>query len=392
VTPLGGGLGIDPPAARPEDDALPVGAGARGLVKTAALEFPERSIRLVDVDPVVAEAELARILADEATRPGGPVEVGWRDGARRAPMAAPKPLPAGCSGAPLTAESVVLVTGGARGVTARVAVALARSSGCHLELVGRSALPEGDEDPALAAATDRGALRRALIAAGQREPRAVERECDRLLAEREMRATVAALAAAGATFRYHRVDVRDREALAAVVRSVYADRGRLDGVVHGAGVLDDHAIADKPSERFVPVWSTKVDAARALLDGLREAIAAGHARPSFVTFFGSIAGVCGNRGQVDYAAANDALDTLAAAHAGVAGRVVALDWGPWAPGAGMVSPELARVFEEGRMGVIEGDDGVAVALDEMGAAGGTHQVVVARCTEGWLAAGVRHGA
>ncbi len=111
-----------------------------------------------------------------------------------------------------------------------------------------------------------------------------------------------------------------------------------------------------------------------------------------MTFFGSIAGVCGNRGQVDYAAANDALDTLAAAHADVAGRVVALDWGPWAPGAGMVSPELARVFEEGGMGVIEGDDGVAVALDEIGAAEGTHQVVVARCTAGWLAAGVRHGA
>jgi acyl transferase domain-containing protein/NAD(P)H-dependent flavin oxidoreductase YrpB (nitropropane dioxygenase family) len=392
VTPLGGGLGVDPPAPRPDGGVLPVGAGARGLVKTAALEFPERAIRLVDVDPAAGEAEVARILADEVVRPAGPVEVGWRDGCRRAPVAMPAPVPAGPAAVPLTGESVVLVTGGARGITARVAVALARSAGCHLELVGRTALPEVDEDPALAGAADRGELRRALIATGLREPRAVERECDRVMAAREMRATVAALAAAGASYRYHQVDVRDRAALAEVVRAAYAERGRLDGVVHGAGALDDHAIADKPPERFVPVWSTKVDAARALLDGLREGLGAGHEAAAFVAFFGSIAGVCGNRGQVDYAAANDALDTLAASHADVARRVVALDWGPWAPGAGMVSPELARVFEEGGMGLIAAEDGVAVALEEIGAAAGPHQVVIARCTADWMAAGVRHGA
>jgi NAD(P)-dependent dehydrogenase (short-subunit alcohol dehydrogenase family) len=220
----------------------------------------------------------------------------------------------------------------------------------------------------------------------------VERECDRLLAEREVRATLAALDAAGATVRYHRVDVRDRAALAAVVQAVYADCGRLDGVVHGAGALDDHAIADKAPEQFVPVWATKVESARALLDGLRAAIAAGHEAPAFVALFGSIAGVCGNRGQVDYAAANDALDTLAAAHGDVARRVVALDWGPWAPAAGMVSPELARVFEQGGMGLIDTADGVAVALAELTSAGGPHQIVVARCTPAWMVAGVRHGA
>src|SRR4029450_2491887 len=51
VTPLGGGLGIDPPSPRDEGadaDALPRGAGARGLVKTVAVEFPDRRVRLVD--------------------------------------------------------------------------------------------------------------------------------------------------------------------------------------------------------------------------------------------------------------------------------------------------------------------------------------------------------
>ncbi len=109
--------------------------------------------------------------------------------------------------------------------------------------------------------------------------------------------------------------------------------------------------------------------------------------------FGSIAGVCGNRGQADYAAANDALDAIAAANQAAAGRVVALDWGPWSPAAGMVSDSLARLFEESGMGLVGVDDGTAVVLDEIAAAGGPgpHQVVVARCTPELMAISLSHG-
>jgi NAD(P)-dependent dehydrogenase (short-subunit alcohol dehydrogenase family) len=290
---------------------------------------------------------------------------------------------------------VVLLTGGARGITAEVAVALARSSGCHLELVGRSGLPEGAEDAMFAGVGDRAGLRPVLIGAGWREPKAIERECDRLLAEREMRATMAAVSDAGASVRYHQVDVRDAEALAAVVRSIYERHGRLDGVVHGAGVLDDHIIADKAPEAFARVFSTKVDAARTLLGAVRQATAdGGWGPPAFVAFFGSIAGVCGNRGQADYAAANDALDTMAAANRDVAARVVALDWGPWAPGAGMVDASLARLFEESGMGLIEVGDGTAAVLDEIAwppGEGAVTQVVVSRCSFDLMAASLTHG-
>jgi KR domain len=223
------------------------------------------------------------------------------------------------------------------------------------------------------------------------EPRTIEAECDRLLAEREVRATMSALAEAGAAVRYHRVDVTDAAALAGVVRSAYEAHGRLDGVVHGAGVLDDHMIADKSPESFARVYATKVEAARTLLAALADAADEGRPPPAFVAFFGSIAGVCGNRGQVDYAAANDALDALAAAHAGAAGRVVALDWGPWAPGAGMVSPELVRLFEDSGMGLVQVPDGTATVLDEIASADAAHQVVVARCSHELMSASLGHG-
>jgi hypothetical protein len=82
-------------------------------------------------------------------------------------------------------------------------------------------------------------------------------------------------------------------------------------------------------------------------------------------FFGSVAGAFGNRGQVDYAAANEALEALAWAHnGGPAGRVVCIHWGPWG-GDGMVSPALEREFARRGIGLIDPDDGAACLLREL---------------------------
>ncbi len=87
----------------------------------------------------------------------------------------------------------------------------------------------------------------------------------------------------------------------------------------------------------------------------------------FLVLFGSVSGVFGNRGQVDYSAANDALDTFARAWAHrFDGRVVAVDWGPWAPSVGgMVSAELEREYARRGVGAIPHDDGVAALLREL---------------------------
>src|SRR5262249_19793861 len=153
-------------------------------------------------------------------------------------------------------------------------------------------------------------------------------------------------------------------AVAALVEGVYRRWGRLDGIVHGAGVLADRLLVEKTPGEFARVWETKVGGARAL---------AGAGRPGLgvLVVFGSVSGVFGNRGQADYAAANDALDALARVWASQrgslnssnsSGRVLALDWGPWAaPGgrSGMVSAELAREYARRGIGLIDPAEGVA---------------------------------
>ncbi len=80
--------------------------------------------------------------------------------------------------------------------------------------------------------------------------------------------------------------------------------------------------------------------------------------------FGSIAAALGNRGQSDYAAANDALETLgtSSAGSGTGRRGLTVHWGPWAPtGDGnftsMVTPELMRHYAGRGIQLIDPDEG-----------------------------------
>ncbi len=167
--------------------------------------------------------------------------------------------------------------------------------------------------------------------------------------------------------RYHVADVRDASAVRSIVQDVYARHGRLDGVVHGAGLLEDRLVRDKAPESFTRVYRTKVDGACALAAAVRPDV-------GFFVVFGSVSGVYGNRGQADYAAANDACDTLARVwRTRLQGRVLVADWGPWA-GGGMVSPELAREYAGRGVALLEPGAAVAALLREI-AAGEDVQVI-----------------
>ncbi|WP_052714781.1 SDR family NAD(P)-dependent oxidoreductase [Streptomyces sp. NRRL S-104] len=328
-------------------------------------------------DPERVAAQLVRELATDG--PDGPASVGYTlDGARaaRRPVLAALPAADGPGPRPAVLDpgSVVLLTGGARGITARTALALARATGCHIELLGRTPRPPAAEDE-FGQAQDRVALRAALIASGVRRPAEIETAASRILAEREVRTTLTALATVAASVRYHCADVTDERAVRAVVADVRERHGRLDGIVHGAGILRDGLLRDKRPADFAEVFTTKVAGARHLA-----AAAAEHGAwpaPRFLALFGSVAGVYGNRGQSDYAAANDALDGLAHAWAqSFPGRVLSVDWGPWAAEAGgMVTPELERAYARRGVPLLPPDAGTAAFLDEL-ARGTDVQVVL----------------
>ncbi|MGW1782436.1 SDR family oxidoreductase [Streptomyces sp. NPDC002143] len=370
-------------------------AGLRGLFRTVAREYPEtfaRVVELADASPsAVADAVVAEAVAPDRT----PVVLRTAAGRHgfelvEAPLGALGSTGAGPAGdgaaeaaaLGLDQDSVVLLAGGARGITAQFAVALAAASRCRLELLGRTPAPEGPEDADTAAARTPADLRAALAARGGAKPAEINRAAELLLAQREITATLTELAALGSRARYRSVDFREPAAVLQAVKEIHAEHGRLDGVVHAAGVIEDRLVAEKSAESFQRVYGTKATGADALLTALEELPAA----PAFTVLFGSISAVLGNRGQVDYAAANDALETLGAAFAARTGRrAVTVHWGPWAPSAahsGMVGVELAREYARRGIRLIDPEEGTAALLREL-AWGEESATAVVYTASGW---------
>jgi NADP-dependent 3-hydroxy acid dehydrogenase YdfG len=222
-------------------------------------------------------------------------------------------------------------------------------------LVGSS--PEPVAEPAdTAGLTGAAELKAALMARLQAGPAAVEAAYRRLLKDREMRANLSALRAAGGAVEYRAIDVRDRDAFGSLLDELNR-AGGITGVVHGAGVIDDKLLRDKTPESFERVFGTKVDSSLTLAAKLDPS------RVKFFALFASITSRYGNRGQSDYAAANEVLSKLACdLDRRWPGRVVSVAWGPWAE-VGMVADLEKHLVARG-LKLISPQVGAAFAADE----------------------------
>ena len=228
----------------------PAGAAAWGLWRSVRRERPELKLRLIDLDPAEAGEVLARLgVGDEQER------------AHR-------------GGRVLVPRLERAAEGVARGFDPAGVVWLAGGAGQIGRVLARVLV-------------ERHGVRHLLITG--REARGAE--------------VFAALEASGVSVVYLRCDASD----SAAVRRVVAGLERpLVGVFHLAGVLDDGVIEQLTEQRLARVMAAKVDGAWHLH-------AATLAAPlvAFVVV-SSLSGWLGGAGQANYAAANAALDGLAA--------------------------------------------------------------------------------
>ena len=333
-------------------------SGGAGLVRTAALEWPRCAVRGIDLRASGDDDDAADLLCDELLAGGDAPLVGLRREGRVVPQNAPAaPLRAAH---PVADGAFVLVSGGARGVTARCVLALAERRRLRVLLFGRSALAEV---PGWAvAAADERALNAALLAdaraRGERlAPATMRQQVQRVLRSQEIHATISALQTLGSEVVYAAVDVTDAEAVGAAVERQRKLWGPVAALVHGAGVLADKHIAALNDASFAKVMDTKLRGLSAMLRAVKDDA------PGHVALFSSAAARAGNVGQVAYAMANETLNRVAAGLAGEGCRAVALGWGPWA--GGMVDAALARHFAAAGVQLIPLDEGAQAFVQEL---------------------------
>ncbi len=365
VSRLDGAFGIS--GLKSEQD--PVFGGLAGLAKTAGHEWPEVSCRALDAAADWQHTvSVAQAIADEIFHKG-PAEMGLSEtGSKVILLTGSEQVKGGKL--PLEKGDVVLITGGARGVTAEAAAALAGACTPKLAILGRSPLPAAEEKWLAACATE-GDIKRALLSRNPgMAPRQAGEECRRILAAREIREQLNRFEAAGSQAVYYSSDIRDHVAVASVMEKIVKELGTVRGLVHGAGVLADKLILEKTAEQFSSVFDTKVTGLRNVLSALQLQ------KLKFIALYSSSTARFGRKGQCDYAMANEVLNKTA--HLLTRRlpdcRTVSFNWGPW--DGGMVNDNLRDLFAKEGVGVIGLKSGGKFLTDELSSAGGAVEVVV----------------
>ncbi len=260
-------------------------------------------------------------------------------------------------------SSVVLVSGGGRGITAQCVIRLAEKAHCKFILLGRTSL--SDSLPEWAREEkDESALKRRIMehlqAGGETPtPPKIQKMFRRIQAQVEIEATLEAVLKAGGQAEYVSADVTDAKSLQEKLAEPIFRLGKVTGIIHGAGSLADKRIEKKSIQDFESVFSPKVDGLGNLLE------VAPADQLDFLVLFSSVAGIYGNVGQADYAIANEVLNKMALLLQRTSPncRVISINWGPWE--AGMVTPELKKAFEERGVEVIPVDVGANILVQEL---------------------------
>jgi acyl transferase domain-containing protein/NAD(P)-dependent dehydrogenase (short-subunit alcohol dehydrogenase family)/acyl-CoA thioesterase FadM len=288
----------------PGEQLHPLTGLLSGFAKSLARELPQARIKVVVADEIDVLENLGRLEVELGT-PGWPVEVVFREGRRFShQLVRTDALAIGEAVAP---SGVVVATGGARGVTA-VLVEAMLDCGSSAVLLGRSdpqAVPaELVELDEAAFAAREPLFYETELAKGGRLPE-LKKRWQALASAREVAVNLRKLKARpGARVSYRICDVLDPAQVDSVVAGIVADHGRIDLVIHGAGVQTSKLLTKRTLSEFRTVLATKIDG---LGNIRRSCLRHVHgARPQFHVV-SSVAGFAGNPGQADYAAANDAL-------------------------------------------------------------------------------------
>jgi acyl transferase domain-containing protein len=337
-----------------DGELRPLGSFPSGFVRCLAREWPACRFQLLDAGDLPWDEAVERVIDRASPR----LELGIAPYGLVEPVVAPVGPPAEADPI-LGAGDLVLATGGARGITFECARTLARRTGCRLLLVGRTPPPEGKPSWLGAARTDIDGIIRDLeigmvrsdgIPLGE-----AKRRGTRIRAQWEIARNLATLAGEGIDASYEVCDATDAAAFGALLDRL---RGRIAGVIHGAGVQRSKRLGDLEDGAIALTVHTKLIPVLAMLDRLD------WDRVRLLSAFGSIAGLFGNEGQTDYGLANDALAWLVRgigrAHPGLRAQVV--EWTAW-EGTGMVTDEEAKRFRQTGLIPLDVSSGTAAYLD-----------------------------
>ena len=372
ATRLGGQHGYDAAGA-----LAPLGGAVTGFTKTYTRERLDALAKTIDFEVSCQPADVAGILLEETLRDPGAVEIGYKDGQRWTIGLQEQPAADGQPGLKLDSKTVFLITGAAGSIVSAITADLAAASGGTFYLL--DLVPEPDpNNPDLARfVSDKDGLKRDLFARiqarGERAtPALVEKELAALERARAAKSAIDAVRAAGGTAYYFGVNLTDAARVTDIIRQVRERNGRIDVLLHAAGIERSHFLPDKDQREFDLVFDVKSDGWFNLLHAI------GDMPLAATVAFSSIAGRFGNGGQTDYSSANDLLCKITSSFrtTRLGTRGIVIDWTAWG-GIGMATRgSIPKMMELAGIDMLPPEAGIPLIRRELTSGGTRGELVI----------------
>lgn len=259
-----------------ESEIKPANGSFMALARTLSAEFIGFTYHCIDIDEKTSEELVIKEMLQKETTL---LNVAYRENERYQEELVSLKLDTNDKRiVEVKSEGVYIITGGTGGLGLEVALNLAKLNPCNLCLTGRKPLPERAKWEALI------------------EENANEKQCNLLKGILEMEKM-------GCQITVSSCDVSDYNGMSSVVADLKKQYGKINGVVHCAGIAGDGFLISKPLDVFNSVLTPKIKGTIVLDEVTKDE------NLDFFILFSSIQSILGGPGQGDYTAANAFLDS-----------------------------------------------------------------------------------
>lgn len=278
-----------------EDSISPCNAGMFGLSKVFSKEYPKLKCRCIDIESFTTVQELFEEIKLDVEE----YQIALRSGFRYVEKLREYNTD-GCKEKPLNlkSEGIYVITGGTGGLGLEMAKYLAKKGKVNMALINRSILPPREKWKEIIEESNNGTIYKKL-------------------------STIMEIEAMGSSICIESADVADICCMKTVFGELKEKYGKINGIIHCAGMAGEGFLIRKSEEKFRKVIAPKIHGTW-ILNKLTE-----HEVLDFFVMFSSLIGVFGMVGSADYGAANSYLDAFSIYRSIQGKRTLTIDWPGW---------------------------------------------------------------
>lgn len=267
-----------------------------GLGKVLTNEVSNVQCRVLDIDDLKVSSEIDSVV-ENINSHGTQLYTAYRNGKAYGEVIETAKLPSADNFQDMIQENgVYIITGGMGSLGIRIAKCISDSKKTNIALIGRKEIKQLND------INDSTTINNQL---------------------EENINILRSISESGTNITYYRGDVSDKSDMSGIFNELRNKFGKINGIVHGAGVIDDAFIMNKTDESFKKVLKPKVYGNNTLLDITRDD------KLDFFINFSSISSLYGYPSQGDYAAANAYLDSSEPLEGTQVTKYITINWAPW---------------------------------------------------------------